>query len=121
MIIISFIKSHPVLTIIVLGIALGSLLVLSGRENNKSDDNDEGKIKAIVESLEGVDEVSVIVSRNHRNSISVFSDGTEIDSPISGIAITAKGADSPKIKQKIIELLSAAYSLPTNCIFVCGK
>jgi len=39
---------------------------------------------------------------------------------IRGVAVICTGGDNPLIQQKIINMLSALFNLPTNRIFVSG-
>ena len=108
-----FITKHPILVIMLAGLLIGALIVLSGRQDGSEMTEDEYRIKELVESLEGVDNASVIVNRTDQTAVQAFSSDKAGASAVTGIAVTANGADIPKNRHKIIELLSAAYSLPT--------
>ena len=96
------------------------LLIFAGKGGKAASySDDETRVKALVESLDGVEDASVLISVNLPGDS--FSVSGNKEKTVCGIAVSARGADLPENKKKIIDLLSAAFSLPTNKICVCGK
>ncbi len=121
MTVVDFIKKHLILIITVFAMILGFVLVYSGnRGAGREVSGDEKRIKEIVESLDCVSDVTVLLN-TYEDGMSAFGGSEKSEKAVAGIAVTAKGAESPKVQEKIIRLLAAAYSIPTNRIFVCGK
>ena len=118
---IGFIKKRPVIFLLIIGIAAGcALCILGARGQDGGTATEEEKIKAMVESIDGVSDASVLISYS-REEVPAFSTSREGQTYVTGIAVTAEGADLPKNRYRIINILSTAYSLPTNRIFVCGN
>lgn len=84
---------------------------------------EETRIKALIESFEGVDDVSVLLTFENENStqVSLTTNGTNSKYKIKGIAVSAVGADDPLIAEKIKSMLCAAYNINSRTVFVCGK
>lgn len=101
----------------------------------------EKKIKALLSELEGVSDVSVLLTLDGGNELVYAentssgtvdyliinsSDGEEpvlirkIYSSVRGIAVVCKGGDSANIRRTITELLSSAFDLPYTKISVAG-
>ena len=102
------------------------LILLSNKATTSSAESDraptlsdEEKIRRIVESIDGVSEAEVIITEE-TEYVPAFA-GSEGKPKIVGIGITAKGADDVRVQKKLIWLLSTAYNISTNMIYICGK
>lgn len=115
---------------LILSIILSGIVLIYIYENptKKSDYNcyeqrEEARIIAMIETLEGVSDVSVLLTFENDVSVnlSINNDGSSVISEIKGIAVSAVGADDPLISEKIISMLCAAYNINSRTVFVCGK
>lgn len=101
----------------------------------------EKKIKALLSELDGVSDVSVLLTLDGGNEL-VYAENTasgavdyliinssdgeepvlirEIYSSVREIAVVCKGGDSANTKRTITELLSSAFDLPYTKISVAG-
>ena len=119
-----YIKRHAVSVLLAAGIAAGCILCFLGgsdKTENVALTDEEQKIVSIVESIEGVSCAKVLISYSNAVPAQAFTGQYTEGVSVTGIAVTACGADIAKNKYRIINLLSTAYSLPTNRIFVCGS
>ena len=82
--------------------------------------NEETRIKNMIETLDGVSEVSVLLTYSQTNTTLSESEASVIGD-IKGVAISAVGADDPVVSEKIKSLICAAYDINDHMIFVCGK
>lgn len=95
----------------------------------------EAKILELCSRVEGVDDVSVAISFESGFEYVYATDGdktltvgngsaesavtvTEKPPTISGIGIVCKGGGNPRIQQKLINLISAAYGISSNKIYI---
>lgn len=118
------VKINKNLLLIGAAVILGVLLILLGGKgltDDKDDgypaSNDEIRVQRFVESIDGAGKVSVIVTRAEGAS-GGYTSGGDGEAGIRGIAVSASGAADPKVRQKIILLLSSAFDIPTNKIYV---
>lgn len=130
--------------LILLGCAAGLLLLLfGGTWGEKSAEKTEGtddysaaleeRCAGIINSIPGVSGAKVVITvadggesvyaRDESGYITSEREALQVKkiSPtISGVAVVAKGAGEPANEQKIIELLSSLFAIPSNRIFVSG-
>ena len=134
--------------IMILGAFLGVLLLIYGGEEKSSDStesreselveytkNMEEKITELCSKVEGVKNVSVAVSLESGFEYVYASDGdktltvgsgasespvrvTEKPPVIAGVGIVCCGGGSPAVQKKLIELISAAYGISSNKIYI---
>ncbi len=113
---------------------LSGLLLVFINDNSKTpaqekintESAEEERIKELLETLDGVSDVSVLLTFESEPSIKASTldnnaDNDTTSKEIKGIAISANGGDDPLISEKIKSLLCAAYNIPDRAIFVCGK
>lgn len=125
---------NKVLLLIISCIFLGILLVVLGNNSKETEvispqtqeEREEQRIKAMIESINGVKNVTVLVTFDSDDTVSAANFGssgknTNDSNSIKGIAVSADGADNPLICEKIISLLCAAYDITDSMVFVCGK
>ena len=60
-----------------------------------------------------------VVVKDNKNNNSLVLIGYSLPE-INGVAIVCKGGDKANIKLKITNMVSTAFNIPTNKIFVCG-
>lgn len=112
--------------LLLLGLA-GILLICSSYFGNiKQDDNQgyidtsnmeysdkmESKLKSILETINGVENVSVLITCREDEGYLTDSDGTDIE----GVALTAKGIGENK--ETIISIISNLFNVPVHKISV---
>lgn len=95
----------------------------------------EAKILELCSRVEGVDDVSVAISFESGFEYVYATDGdktltvgngsaesavtvTEKPPTISGVGIVCNGGGNPRIQQKLINLISAAYGISSNKIYI---
>ena len=140
--------------LIIAGAAAGILLVIlsfiipNGEKTSESIEyystKLEEKVKTLVSSVDGVSDVSVMVTldsgtekvyaqntekteeRTVCDYAVISGDGTgalelkEIYPRVRGVAVVCAGGDSPEIQEKLISLLTSALGISSNRITVCG-
>ncbi len=101
----------------------------------------EGKIRGLLSGLEGVSDISVMVTfesgseyvfaqdqNGEQKSYVVIDDGgddktvllKEIYPRVRGIAVVCKGGSNAAVQERIIRLLCSLFDLPSNRVFVGG-
>ena len=136
------------LWLIVMGGFLGvAMLLYGGTEDNKKEVKDESdrltayargveeKITELCSKVEGVKNVSVAVSFESGFEYVYATDGdktltvgsgasesavrvTEKPPTISGVGVVCSGGGSPSVQKRLIELISAAYGISSNKIYI---
>ncbi len=86
----------------------------SGREGIKEEtqvtaeiDPLEERLKGMLEQIQGVGKVEVMIT--------VTGDGTQVE----GVAVVAQGADTPQVRQEIMETAQALFPIAAHKIKVC--
>lgn len=94
----------------------------SGEEINY-ESYEEARIKNLVETLEGISDVTVLLTYENSNEVqsSINLNDEKDYIKLKGIAISARGAENPLLAEKIKSLLCAAYNINSKMIYVCGK
>jgi len=118
--------NKTIIILIISAAIIGIILCLSGgkgKENVTSVmSEEEEKIKNIVESFDGVKDAVVLINPGYINDgNTVIAASSQKQEKVCGIAVMAVGAESPAVQKKIIDLLSSAYGIQSNRIYVCGK
>lgn len=124
-------KKH--LLLIILLILAGFVLAFIGTAVNENPETvtnpemlEQERIKSLIESLNGVSDVSVLLTFSTEEEVNAGSfsnkETNRVQSKvIKGIAVSANGGDDYLISEKIKSLLCAAYDIPESAVFVCGK
>ena len=67
----------------------------------------EERLKGMLEQIQGVGKVEVMIT--------VTGDGTQVE----GVAVVAQGADTPQVRQEIMETAQALFPIAAHKIKVC--
>ena len=110
--------------------AMGILLfvlggILGGRENRGTDYAGylEDRVRALCLSIDGVREAEVFLTLNEDAAAQtgMFGDTASSSLPsVRGIAVVCTGGESPRIRETVTLLLSAALGIPSNRVSVAG-
>ena len=114
--------------IFLLLLAMGALLfavggLLGGRTEAKSDYAGylEDRARSLCLSIDGVREAEVFLTLNEEAQTGVLGDASAGAIPtVRGIAVVCTGGESPRIRETVTLLLSAALGIPSNRVSVAG-
>ena len=116
--------------IFLLLLAMGALLfavggLLGGRTEAKSDYAGylEDRARSLCLSIDGVREAEVFLTLNEDAAAQtgMFGDTASSSLPsVRGIAVVCTGGESPRIRETVTLLLSAALGIPSNRVSVAG-
>ena len=93
----------PIIAVLVFGVLL---VLFSSFDSGRTDKAKESELTEICSSLEGVGRCRTVVT---------YSDE---DGAVCAVAVLCEGADSPKVKARINELVSSLYGIGSNRIAV---
>lgn len=97
----------------ILGGRGGSRSAFSAISGRSQEAELEGKIKALCEQVEGVSEVTVVVSLTDPSTDASAGN-------IAGVGIVCRGGDDPLTGARLTSLVSAACGIRSNRIYVTG-
>ena len=110
--------------------AMGALLfavggLLGGRAEAKNDYAGylEERAQSLCLSIDGVKEAEVFLTLNEEAAVTagMFGETSAASFPtVRGIAVVCTGGGSPKVRETVTLLLSAALGIPTSRISVAG-
>lgn len=100
-----------VVALIIASIVLLSLSILTdGNDSRKqiSDDDGATELCSILSEIKGVGDVNVMLQYDDENKV-------------TGVIVTAQGADDPVTKTNIVKGVSALYNIPVSSVMVFEK
>ncbi len=103
-------------------LSIGILLMQGTKESDNREDttylkqlrNTEKMVAELCESVKGAGKTKVALSFSE----SVYVSNTDINQSIGGIGIVCEGGDDPEVVHRLISLVSAAYGVPANKIYI---
>ena len=158
-------KNKKTALLLVVGVLAGILLIFTGKsaENNASESKSdadreniakteeyitilEGRVKSILEGMDGISNVSVIItpessyesvyakdcrydggSLTEKKYVVVKNDGNEevvsvtlLFPKVRGVAVVCNGGSNPINQEKIIKLVSSLLDIEQNKVYVCS-
>lgn len=104
-----YLQEKKSLWFIIAALLIGIALMLFGADTEKfSESNIEHKLGSFCEQIDGVSEVSVIVTLDK-------------DENINGIAVVCENGDTPAIQLKLTRLLCSLFGLPSDSVSIIGR
>ena len=103
--------------------AVGGLLGGRGRTDSDYADYLETRARTLCLTIDGVDEAEVFLTLNEEDveAASVFAQTRAASSPtVRGVAVVCTGGETPRVRETVTLLLSAALGIPTSRISVAG-
>lgn len=100
-----------VVALIIASIVLLSLSILTDDNDSRkqiSDDDGATELCSILSEIKGVGDVNVMLQYNDKNNV-------------TGVIVTAQGADDPVVKTNIVKGVSALYDIPVSSVMVFEK
>ena len=100
-----------VVALIIASIVLLSLSILTDDNDSRkqiSDDDGATELCSILSEIKGVGDVNVMLQYNDKNNV-------------TGVIVTAQGADDPVVKTNIVKGVAALYDIPVSSVMVFEK
>ncbi len=100
-----------VVALIIASIVLLSLSILTDDNDSRkqiSDDDGATELCSILSEIKGVGDVNVMLQYNDKNNV-------------TGVIVTAQGADNPVVKTNIVKGVAALYDIPVSSVMVFEK
>lgn len=100
-----------VVALIIASIVLLSLSILTDSNDSRkqiSDDDGATELCSILSEIKGVGDVNVMLQYDDENKV-------------TGVIVTAQGADDPVTKTNIVKGVSALYNIPVSSVMVFEK
>ncbi len=100
-----------VVALIIASIVLLSLSILTDDNDSRkqiSDDDGATELCSILSEIKGVGDVNVMLQYNDKNNV-------------TGVIVTAQGADDPVVKTNIVKGVATLYDIPVSNVMVFEK